>query len=1433
MVNLIPELALIIGEQSPVPELPPQDRQNRFQLVFRRFLGVFARKEHPLALFLDDLQWLDAATLDLLEQLVTHSEVGHLLLVGAYRDNEVTPSHPLARRLKTIREAGMDVQEIRLAPLMPDDLERLLAEALHTSPGRVRPLAGLVFEKTDGNPFFTIQFLIALGEEGLLAFDPGTEAWTWDLPRIRAKGFTDNVADLMAGKLGRLPAATRKALGQVACLGNVAETATLALVHGGAQEATHAALWGAVRSGLVLRSESTYTFLHDRIQEAAYALIPEGERAMEHLRIGRLLVAGVPAEDLEGNIFDIVNQFDRGAALITSQEERKRVAALDLIAGRRAKAGTAYVSALRYLSAGRALLPANAWERFYRLTFDLELNLAECEFLTGDFASAEERLSALSVRAQTTVDSAAVTCVRINLYTTLDQSHSAVEVGLEYLRWVDDQWSPHPTAEDVRQEYGRLWRRLGSGSIEALLDLPLMSDPDRCATMDVLTVLTSPALFTDLNLFRLVVGRMATLSLEHGNSNGSCLAYAWLGGVLGTYFGEYEAGFRFGRLGLELVEKHGLDRFSARVYLVFAVHVAHWTQHLRTCRAYLRRAFEAAQAAGDLSYAAYSCIDLVTNLFATGDPLSEVEQEAENGLEFARKVRFGLASDCITGQLRLIRMLRGLTPDFTSFNDAEFDEGRFEQHLESNAQLAIGACWYWIRKLQAGVYARDYTSAVAAASKAAQLLWTAPTQLELAEYHFYGALARAAHCDMSSAEERSQHLEALAAHHKHLAVWAKNCPSTFANRAALTGAEIARLEGRELDAMRLYEEAIRLARERRFVQNEGLAHELAARFYEARGFETIAHAYLRNARSCYLRWGAEGKVRQLEQLHPHLREESVPASPATFGALVEQLDVGTVVKASQAVSGEIELGKLIETLMRIALEHAGAERGLLILLRGDEPQIVAEATAGHGKVEVTVREAAASPLDLPQSALHYVIRTRESVVLDDASVRNLYSDDEYIRQKHPRSVLCLPVLKQTKLVGALYLENNLTPYAFTSSRVAVLELLASQAAISLENARLYSERKRAEEELRRSEAYLTEAQRLSRTGSFGRSIATGEIVWSDETFRIFGYDKAPSVTADMVVQRTHPDDRAVVQQTIDRSARDGKDYYHEYRLLMPDGSVRHVHAVAHAVKDASGNIEFFGAVTDVTATKRAEEALRQSQAELAHVTRMTTLGELTASIAHEVNQPLAAIVTNGAVGLRWLDREVPDLAEVREAFASVISDGVRASEIIQRLRALSRKTEIQKVAVDINDAISEVTQLVHSEVLSHRASLRLELAQTLPAILGDRVQLQQVIINLVVNGMEAMASVTDRPRELVVRSQLDDSGQVLVAIQDSGVGIDPEKATQFFNAFFTTKPSGMGMGLSICRSIIEAHGGKLWASRNAGPGATFQFTLLSQQEARP
>jgi len=1424
IVNLVPELELVIGKQPPVADLPPQDTQNRFQLVFQRFLGVFARKEHPLALFLDDLQWLDAATLDLLEHLVTHSEVRHLLLVGAYRDNEISPSHPLVRTLETIRKAGALVQEISLAPLAREDLGRLIADTLSCEPDRAAPLARLVHEKTGGNPFFAIQFISALAEEGLLRFDHDAARWRWELDRLHAKGYTDNVVDLMVGKLTRLPVETQAALQQLACLGNVAEITMLSTVLGKSNEEVRSDLWGAGRLELVERLDGSYKFVHDRVQEAAYSLIPERLRAETHLCIGRLLVVHTPAEKREEVIFEIVNQLNRGAALITSRDEREQLAELNLIAGRRAKATTAYASALTYLTAGAALLPEDSWQRQHELTFALELHRAECEFLTGALAEAEQRLNVLATRAASTVDRATVVCLCADLYTTLGQNARAIAVGLDYLRHLGIHWSPHPTEEEARREYDRIWSQFGSRPIEELVDLPLMTDPSSLATLNVLTKVFAAAMYTEANLACLVICRAVNLSLERGNCDGSTFAYVMLGAVAGASFGDYRAGFRFGQLGYELVEQRRLTGFQARVYNQFGTHVLPWTRHVKSGRDLLRRAFEVAKKNGDLTFSAYPRHALTTNLLAVGDPLPEVQREVEHGLAFADKTGFRVVIDLIAIQLGLIRTLRGLTPKFGSFNDAQFDEIRIEHRLAGNPDLARAEFSYWTRKLQARFLAGDYTSAVNAASRAQSLLWIARYAVEAAEYHFYGALSRAAVCDIAAADQRQQHVAALADHHRQLEVWAENCLDNFENRAALVGAEIARLEGRELDAEHLYEQAIHSARDYGFIHNEALANELASRFYAARGFEKIARVYLQEARYGYLRWGADGKVRQLELLHPHLRDAPVPASPtATIGAPVEQLDVGTVLKAAQAVSGEIVLDKLIKTLLRIAVEHAGAERGLLILFPGDEPRITAEATTSSGQVEVTLRQAAVSPAELPESVLHYMIRTRKSVILDDALAQNPFSADEYIGQKHARSVLCLPLVKQSKLIGVLYLENNLTSHVFTPTRISVLELLASQAAISLENARLYNDLQKREAKIRR----LVDSNIIGiMIGNF-----RGRVIEANEAFlHMLGYSREDLISGRVWWTKLTPAEWAPADQdALAQMSATGSCKPFEKEFFRKDGSrVPILVGGAFFERKPDEGVVF---VIDMTDRKRAEEKLRASeqrfldaQMELAHVTRVTTLGELTASISHEVNQPLAAVVNAAGACLRWLDGGTPNLDEARRALDWIIKEGNRASEVIRRVRALVNKTDIEKVPLDVNDIVREAIALVQREMDSHRVSLRMELALALPMILADRVQLQQVIINLVMNGIEAMQSVTDRPRELVIRSQQAETG-VLVTVIDTGVGIFAENADRLFNAFFTTKSSGMGMGLSICRSIVEAHGGRLWVTANVPHGATFQFTL--------
>src|SRR6266481_10192367 len=773
-----------------------------------------------------------------------------------------------------------------------------------------------------------------------------------------------------------------------------------------------------------------------------------------------------PPEKCEEAIFEIVNQLNRGAALITLRDEREQLAEFNLLAGQRAKATTAYVSAINYLAAGAALLPEDSWERRHELTFALQLHWGECEFLTGALAEAELRLEALSTRATNTVERATVACLRVDLYTTLDQSSRAIAVGLDYLRHLGIDWSAHPKEDETRREYERIWSQLGSRMIEDLIELPLMSDPASLATMDVLTKIGPPSLHTDAHLFSLVICRAVNLSLESGNCDGSCFAYVRLGMVAGSRFGDYQAGYLFGRLGHDLVERHGLKRFQARTDMCFGGFVLPWTRHVRVGRDLLHRGLQAAYKTGDLVYAACGH-HLTTNLLATGEPLVDVQRDAENGLAVAQKAQFRFLIDIAATQLELIRTLRGLTPTFGSFDDGQLEELRIERRFPRSPDLQA-ECTYLILKLQARFFSGEYRTAVEVSSRAQSLLWTLNSHFETAEYQFYSALSQAAFCDSAPAAERQQHMEALAAHHKQLQVWAANCPDNFENRASLVGAEIARIEGRELDAERLYEQAIRSARANGFIHNEALAYELAARFYAARGFEEIACVYLQDARYGYLRWGADGKVRQLERLHPHLRDAPVPASPTTtIGAPVERLDVGTVLKAAQAVSGEIVLSDLIKALLRIAIEHAGAERGLLILFPGDEPRITAEAKTGRGQVEVTLRQTAASPAELPESVLNTVIRTRKSVILDDALAQNPFSADEYLCQKHARSVLCLPLANQARLIGVLYLENNLASHVFTPARISVLELLASQAAISLENASLYNDLQEREARIRR------------------------------------------------------------------------------------------------------------------------------------------------------------------------------------------------------------------------------------------------------------------------------------------------------------------------------------------------------------------------------
>lgn len=1429
VVDLVPQIELVIGKQPPVQELSPQDAQSRFQTVMRRSLCSFAQVERPLVLFLDDLQWIDTATLDLLRHVTTHSETRNLLLIGAYRDNEVGPTHPLTRTIDEIVRARVPVHNIALTNLVVGDVTKLIADTMRCDPGRVRSLAQLVHSKTGGNPFFTIQFVAALEQEGLLAFSEIQQAWVWDVGQIAIRAFSDNVVDLMVAKLSQLPENVQSALKQLACLGNSATVATMGAVYAGTQQSLQSALWEATRLEFVASNEDRYSFTHDRIQEAAYRLIPDQDRAPIHLRIGRVLAETSTHEEGSEQLFEIVGQFNRAAGLIDSEAEREKVAELNLIAGRRAKKSTAYVTAMKYFASGLALLSEASWDQSYELRFELEASLAECEFLTGDLAAADKRLGGLSGRVANLKDRSLIARLRMTLYTTLDRTDIAVEVGLEFLRHVGIIWSFHPDEDEVERELQRMKLLLEHRNIEDLADLPLMVDPKRLLTMDVLADFLAPATFTNNNLFYLAVLRSANLSLEHGNCDASACAYALMNIVLGGTDTGRDLGFQFGLLSCDLVDSRGLDRFKAKVYVYFATFVLFRTKHLRQCRALLKRAVDAATDAGDLTYKAYGLRSLISNMMSSGEPLADVEQEAYATLQFMRESRFGLAADSLMAKMILIRKLRGRGLEEGLFA-GDRDETEFALRLgRGSSRLTLAAARYHICKLQQHYLERDLFAALAAAAEAREVVWSTLHYLEIVDFHFFSALVIAASCEGASDEQLRRSLESIEEHRRQIARWAKECPENHAHRETLIAAEIARLDRRDADAMRLYENAILRAREDLFVQNEAIASELAAEFYRARGADVAARGYLQNARSCYERWGAVVKVRQIDEDHPDLA--GAQTAHAQTDPSSQELDLATVLKTSQAVSGEIVLDRLIEKLMVIAIENAGADRGLLIFSDGDELRIQAEAVVAQSGIQVGLQNTRVSPAALCESILRYVVRTHESVILDDVPASGRFSDDAYVSTNRVRSILCLPLVRQSRLAGALYLENRLTSHVFTPDRIAVLRALASQAAISLQNARLYSDLKVAQVNL---QASLDQMQMLAsvvenssdfigykpENGVGGYINAGGR--------RMVGVDPDVDVSEFQISDlRPAEEDPRYLEEIRPALERDGRWTGERYlRHFKTNASIPVLQNLFYILDGQTGErIGIASICKDISEQRRATEALRKAQADLAEAAQRMTMGEFAATIAHELNQPLMAIVTSAETSLLRLQKDPPEIDAARTAAERVVRNGHRASDVIKSIRALLQKSATEAEEFDVNRAVRDVVELTRSRLSREGVTVELEIPNGETRFVGNRVQLQQVVINLILNAIEAMSGIADRKRQIWVGVRQRQGGDVTISVEDSGIGVDPTNLDRIFDAFFTTKAEGMGMGLAICRTIVETHGGRLWASPRQPEGSVFQLDL--------
>jgi predicted ATPase/signal transduction histidine kinase/DNA-binding response OmpR family regulator len=1435
IAHLIPEIEHILGPQPPVAELPSADTKKRFQRVFRRFIGVFARPEHPLALFLDDLQWLDTATLELLEDLVSATDVSNLLLIGAYRDNEVDAAHPLVRTIRAIRGAGAKAHDIVLAPLTIDDITALVADALHSDHPAARPLAELLYEKTGGNPFFAIQFLAMLAEAGLLVFSRKTAVWTWDVERIRAQHYTDNVVVLLGEKLSRLPLPTQRLLQSFACLGNAASRETLERVSEASSSAIDEAMGPALDAGLVFLAGQHFAFLHDRVQEAAYTLIPTSERPAKHLRMGRILAGAARATSDGSAVFDIVNQFNRGASLIDGVTEREEVAGYNLAAGMRAKASTAYTAALGYLNSGRALLSENAYQDQYSLAFELEFHTADCEFLTGSPQLAETRLALLVSRVASLADRSRVTCLQVGVYTALDRSDRALDVAFDYLREAGIDWPRHPTAETVRHEYDAVWSRIGTRPLDELVGLPTVVNADIRATIDVLTAVHPASLYIDQSLNGLVVCRMVNLSLEHGNCDASCYAYVIFAMMLGPVFGAHEAGYRFGKLALDLVETRGLEKFRARVLMCFGSMVSPWHDHFRVGQPLIRRAFAAAQENGDLTFAMFSCHNLTTNMLVCCEPLEEVQRAADAGFDFARKACITLAVHSITGQTRFIMSVRGLLPKFGYFDDDSFTEETFEAQLESNPSLSRATCWYWIRKLQVRFFAGLIDDALRARARARPLLWTSPSFVEICDFHFFSALALAQGYSEATETEQGEIRRALRGHSDELEIENRCCPANFENRTALVAAEVARIEGRPSDAMHLYARAIQSAKKHGFVANEALAYELAAGFYARNGIDVAAGAHRRSALEQYERWGADAKVRQMLDLHPKLRRSRAVTIRA-IETSTAQLDIATVVKMAVAVAGEIDLERLIERLMTLALEHAGAVRALLVLPDREQLRVEAEATTGPDGIVVRLRRQASAASsasgtpEFPQSVLRFVARSLETVILNDAQAAHEFSADPYLSRARVRSLLCLPLLKQAQLKGVLYLENDLSAYVFTPPRIAVLQVLASQAAVSLENARLYAE-------LRQSDAYLAEAQRASHTGSFGWSLATGALFWSHETYQILGYPVGTPPTLEMLFSRFHPEDAEAVETLFRTKPAQTDAWNGEYRLMMPDGTVKHVRLMAHAVEGVNG-LEYVGAVADVTEAKRGE--MLRHEKEVAEAANRAKDGFL-ANVSHEIRTPMNAIL-----GMTELVLDSPLRDDQRQSLQTVKSAATNLLGIINDLLDFSKieagRMELESSMFSLRRTLGETLRALALRAHLKGLEVICNVAPDVPdGLVGDPGRLRQVVINLVGNAIKFTPAGEVVIDVRVEKQATDARVLILFAVRDTGIGIAPGKQETIFEAFeqedtsTTRRYGGTGLGLTISGRLVALMGGNIQLESTPGKGSVFTFTAWFgvHEEVRP
>lgn len=1086
VTEVIPELEIIIGQQPSVPVLGPAETQYRFNLVFEKFIRVFADKEHPLVIFFDDLQWADSATLNFIKKLVTEKELKYLMIIGAYRDNEVNPSHPFIIALEEIKKET-DISGILLSPLKEKDVTELVSETLCLKIEESKTLAALLWSKTGGNPFFVNAFFGSLYNDGLLWFDYQELLWKWDIKEIEERGITDNVVELMIKKMNKLPKNTRKVLQLGACIGNTFDLNILARIYEKSVAKTAEDLWPAVLEGLIIPlgeghkllnelgdsyelnliteiGNTNDKFLHDHVQKAAYDLIDTNKQKSIHLKIGRLLLEEYSQQESEDLLFYITEQLNQARELINDETESMGLAELNLKAGKKAKDSTAYGPAAVFLNTGIELLEKDKWENNYSLTFELYKECAEAEYLIGNFEKAGKMFDLILEKSSDKTERAEIYKIMMLYFNNISEFKENIRLGIKALEdWginLPDQNDKEKISEAYGIEIQKYKKLTDKMDVSSLIKLPALND-DRIKTcLDFLVTMVDAAYLGNPDILGLIILKQVNLSIEFGNSPLSPNGYTWWGVFL-IFEGNYGDAYKFGKLALEISDKHTDYFISCRANHMFGGFIRLWKEHIKYSIENLKRAFQFGNDSGDVNYSNYAATIYNRYAFYQGKNLKEVSEEAQVCLHFMEKTKhkgmFELHSIIYYANLSL----QGLTENIFLVNkDAEKEKELYNQWGKKGMTLQLAL--YSIMKLMLNYMFGNYSEAVKFGEEAEMHKGGISPQFDIIQIPFYLGLSLTAEYKNIPEEEKARYVEKINECLGQLKNWSEITQDNCLNKYCLLAAEKESIFGTRENAEILYEKAIETAHKNGFLQEEAISNELYAKYWKSLGKEKISKMYMTEAVYLYELWNADAKIKDIENRYSYssIKKSNLEGTISVTGTkkVSETLDISSIMKASNAISQEIVLSELLAKMMKIVLENAGAEKGYFVVPKDGSWFIEAQGAAHEEHYEVlkgiAIDENNSSEY-LSQTILNYAVRTKSSIVAGDASCDERFTEDMYIRKENPKSILCSPIMNKGKFIGLLYLENNLATDVFTPSRVEVLKMLSSELGISIENANLY------------------------------------------------------------------------------------------------------------------------------------------------------------------------------------------------------------------------------------------------------------------------------------------------------------------------------------------------------------------------------------------